>query len=138
RRARGGSSSTAITGWPVATRYCVISPWPAPISIQQKSFASPGTEKFELLRETPIARAIFSRHPASVKKCWPSLCRAIGRGSVSGSRMLPRTQRQRKSLCDSQGVLAWRNERAVQRQLWRWHLGRIKYALGFQIVKKLH
>lgn len=33
--------------------------------------------------ETRIARAIFSRHPASLRKCCPSFCLAISEGSAS-------------------------------------------------------
>src|SRR5204863_9254049 len=79
RFARGGSSSTVVTGRPLDARCSVISPCPPPISIQQHSCGSATAEKLDVFRETPISRAICSRQFSSLKKCWPSLCRAMGR-----------------------------------------------------------
>lgn len=100
RRAWSSASiSMAYTGTPSETRCSVISPWPAPTSIQQYvgyctggeipgkeaagAEAEPGSgancARVAECGETPMARAICSRQPASERKCWPSRCRAMRR-----------------------------------------------------------
>jgi len=73
---KGGSSSMAYTGAPLATKFSVISPCPAPISTQQE-FSLPARAPPIECRETPISRAINSRVSKSAKKCCPSRCRAM-------------------------------------------------------------